>query len=90
MGFNPALQKSIDTGTAYNAGLAGAQALAKSLSGMQQLVYMLVRPADIGGKEGRVLVEQAAVNAFGRVKATDMLHGDVDRASDPWLTALHS
>jgi hypothetical protein len=57
---------------------------------MTQLMHVLVRPVDIGGQEGRELVEQAAVKTFGRMKAADMLHGDIDRAKDPWLTALTS
>jgi hypothetical protein len=53
-------------------------------------MHVLVRPVDIGGQEGRELVEQAAVKTFGGMKAADMLHGDIDRAKDPWLTALTS
>lgn len=41
--------------------MSGARALAKCLEGMKSLVYVLVRPADLGGDEGRAIVEEAAV-----------------------------
>lgn len=77
-----------EEGKPFYAGVTGAQAIAQSLSGMKKLVHVLVRPSDIGGEEGRQILDAAAVQVFGREKATDMLRGHPQRANDPWVSGL--
>lgn len=70
-----------------NFGLDGAAALSASFPGMQSLQLLLLKPGDVGGEQGRQLIEAAVVRVYGWQRGYELLSDGPNKAESEWFTS---
>ena len=68
-----------------NFGVDGAAALSAAFPGMLKLQLLLLKPSDVGGDDGRKLVETAVVRVYGVHRAYELLSDGPSKADSEWF-----
>lgn len=68
-----------------NFGVDGAAALSAALPGMQNLQLLLLKPADVGGDDGRKLLEAAVVRVYGIKRGYEILSDGPNKSESEWF-----
>lgn len=68
-----------------NFGVDGAAALSASFPGMQNLQLLLLKPSDVGGDDGRQLIEVAVVRVYGMHRGYEILSDGPSKADSEWF-----
>ena len=68
-----------------NFGVDGAAALSASFPGMVSLQLLLLKPCDVGGEDGRLLIEAAVVRVFGAHRGYELLSDGPCKADSEWF-----